>query len=76
MQHSSSFGESFEESLKRKLKISEFPELNCFWGMSIKVDSTGIRINQRKYINTVLDEYNMVDCKRVGTPGPENERLS
>ena len=44
--------------------------------MKIKVDSTGKRVNQRKYINTVLDEYNMVDCKGVGTPGPENEKLS
>ncbi len=44
--------------------------------MNIKVDSTGIRVNERKYSNTALDEYNMVDCKRVGTPGQENENLS
>ena len=59
------FGESFVELLKGKYKISEFSELNWFLRMNIKVDSTGIWVNQRKYINTVLEGYNMVDCKVV-----------
>ncbi len=44
--------------------------------MNVKIDSTGIRVNQKKYINTVLDEYNMVDCKGVGIREPENEKPS
>ncbi len=43
--------------------------------MNIKVDSTGIRVNQKKYINTVLNEYIMGNCKGVVTPRPENEKL-
>ncbi len=56
LQFDSSFGESFVEVLKEKYKISEFSKLNWFLGMNIKVDSISIRVNQRKYISTVLEE--------------------
>ena len=50
-------------------------DLNWFLGMQILRSHDKITVDQTKYIETVLQEFNMSDCKAVATPGEVNLKL-
>lgn len=35
------------------------------FGMNLTISSTGIEVNMEEYINNLLLEYGMVDCKPI-----------
>jgi hypothetical protein len=75
---SETFAIEFKKAIETRYKISEFSELHWFLGMNIAVDrqKNEIRINQKKYINNILEKHGMEDCKPVSTPAIENTKLT
>ena len=49
--------------------------LNWFLGMQILRSHDKITVDQKNYIETVLQQFNMSDCKAVATPGEVNLKL-
>ena len=51
---------------------------NDILGMEIKIDLTKrkLRLNQRKYVETILQRFNMQDSKPVKVPIPIGVKLS
>ncbi|CAB4026634.1 Hypothetical predicted protein [Paramuricea clavata] len=56
-------------------KMDDRGDLNWFLGMQILRLHDKITVDQTKYIETVLQEFNMSDCKAVATPGEVNLKL-
>lgn len=48
---------------------------NCV-GINIVKGKDFIELNQRKYIEKILDRFGMTDCKPVKTPCDVNQKLS
>ena len=42
--------------------------LHCFLGMQILRSEDKITVDQEKYIESVLGQFNMSDCKPMATP--------
>ncbi|CAB4034655.1 Hypothetical predicted protein [Paramuricea clavata] len=61
--------------LNENFKMDDRGDLNCFLGMQILRSHDKITVDQTKYIETVLQEFNMSDCKAVATPGEVNLKL-
>ena len=67
------FGESekvvkdFLARLGEHLDIT-FKPLSCFLGMQIERIQNGLFIHQRKYIDEILEKFQMSDCKPMSTP--------
>jgi hypothetical protein len=51
---------------------------NFILGMEIKRDQTNMKLwlNQRKYVKTILQRFNMQECKPVRVPIPVGVKLS
>ena len=61
--------------LNENFKMDDRGVLNWFLGMQILQSHDKITVDQRKYIETVLQQFNMSDCKAVATPGEVNLKL-
>ncbi|CAB3978840.1 Hypothetical predicted protein [Paramuricea clavata] len=61
--------------LNENFKMDDRGDLNWFLGMQILRSHDKITVDQTKYIETVLQEFNMSDCKAVATPGEVNLKL-
>ena len=61
--------------LNENFKMDDRGDLNWFLGMQILRSHDKITVDQTKYIETVLQEFNMSDCKVVATPGEVNLKL-
>ncbi|CAB4033849.1 Hypothetical predicted protein [Paramuricea clavata] len=61
--------------LNENFKMDDRGDLNWFLGMQILLSHDKITVDQTKYIETVLQEFNMSDCKAVATPGEVNLKL-
>jgi hypothetical protein len=72
------FGDEFKKAVETRYKVSDFGELNWFLGMNITIDKEKkeIRVNQKRYINSLLEKYGMTECKPVATPAIENTKLT
>lgn len=58
----------FIESLKKDLQITSGP-LSYFLGLQIEVNKEGdVHVHQTKYVEQVLERFNMSDCKPISTP--------
>ena len=49
--------------------------LHWFLGMQILRSENMITIDQERYIESVLEQFNMSDCKPMATPGEVNVKL-
>ncbi len=49
--------------------------LHWFLGMQILRSEDKITVDQKKYIESVLSQFNMSDCKPMATPGEINLKL-
>ena len=56
-------------------KMDDRGVLNWFLGMQMLRSNDKITVDQKKYIETVLQEFNMSECKAVATPGEVNLKL-
>ena len=61
--------------LNENFKMDDRGALNWFLGMQILRSHDKITVDQKKYIETVLQQFNMSDCKAVATPGEVNLKL-
>ncbi|KAI3715360.1 hypothetical protein L6452_22340 [Arctium lappa] len=59
---------NFSNLMVSRFQMSMMGEMNFFLGLQVKQLSTGIFINQSKYILDILRKYKMEDCKSIGTP--------
>ena len=64
-----------KSQLNENFKMDDRGDLNWFLGMQILRSHDKITVDQTKYIETVLQEFNMSDCKAVATPGEVNLKL-
>ncbi|KAI3720023.1 hypothetical protein L6452_20930 [Arctium lappa] len=59
---------NFANLMVSRFQMSMMGEMNFFLGLQVKQFSTGIFINQSKYILDILRKFKMEDCKPIGTP--------
>ncbi|KAI3747844.1 hypothetical protein L6452_10529 [Arctium lappa] len=59
---------NFSNLMVSRFQISMMGEMNFFLGLQVKQLSTGIFIDQSKYILDILRKYKMENCKSIGTP--------
>ncbi|KAI3758803.1 hypothetical protein L6452_06375 [Arctium lappa] len=59
---------NFSNLMVSRFQMSMMGEMNFFLGLQVKQFSTGIFINQSKYILDILRKYKMENCKPIGTP--------
>lgn len=57
-----------KKDLSKYFSLKDLGLLKCYLGLQIEYDSESIKINQRNYILSLLDKFNMKDCKTVDTP--------
>ena len=51
-----------KQALYRNFRMTDLGELKWFLGISFSVTSNCIEMNQSKYIEKILDKFNMTDC--------------
>ncbi|KAI3669692.1 hypothetical protein L6452_41032 [Arctium lappa] len=59
---------NFANLMVSRFQMSMMGEINFFLGLQVKQFSTGIFINQSKYILDILRKFKMENCKPIGTP--------
>ncbi|GJU09497.1 ribonuclease H-like domain-containing protein [Tanacetum coccineum] len=62
----------FKKFLSYKFKIKDLGELKYFLGIEVLKTKTGLCLNQRKYCLELLHEFDLLACRPVVTPLPEN----
>jgi hypothetical protein len=64
--------------LSSKFDIKDLGDSNFILGMEIKRDQKKRKLwlNQRKYVETILQRFNMQECKPVKVPIPIGVKLS
>jgi hypothetical protein len=60
--------ERFLQHLKKSLKIDKFDKIHHMLGMKITHTEDQVKISQEHYIDSILEKYNMKDCKPVNSP--------
>jgi hypothetical protein len=60
----------FIDYLKSKFEVSDKGSIEEFLGLSIDYnrDRGEMKIDQTRYINSLFDKFNMIDCKPVQSP--------
>jgi hypothetical protein len=58
----------FKENMKSKFRMMDFGEISYFLGISFKQGNGVIKMNQKIYIQKILDRFGMSDCKPRTTP--------
>ena len=61
--------------LKDNFKMDDRGTLHWFLGMQILRSENMITIDQERYIESVVEQFNMSDCKPMATPGEVNLKL-
>lgn len=58
----------FKLEMMKTFEMSDLGELNYFLGLQFKQEPDGIFIKQKNYIENLLQQLNMKNCKLVSTP--------
>ena len=56
----------------RRIKMDDWGELHWYLGMRILRSEDKIIVDQEKYVENLLDQFNMINCKPKATPGEVN----
>ena len=67
--------DKLKSSLESKFKKDDRGDLEWFLGMRILKTEKGINIDQEKYTQNILEQFNMQDCKPSKTPAENNLKL-
>ncbi|GKB82603.1 cytokinin dehydrogenase 3-like protein [Tanacetum coccineum] len=67
--------EDFKNEMMQKYEISDLGLLNNFPRMKIYQDDGGVFICQEKYVEKILKNFDMLECKSKDTPLVINEKL-
>ena len=68
--------EQFKNRLKAVFEMIDLGMLSYFLGMEFVYTDQGIILHQRKYINEVLNRFNMNQCNGVRVPAARNLKLT
>eukprot|EP00253_Pinus_taeda_P035760 PITA_35760 len=68
--------ENFKAVMKEEFEMTDMGLLRYFLGIEVDQNKNGILISQVKYVNEVLDRFNMKECKEVITPTVMGLKLS
>ncbi|CAG9104628.1 unnamed protein product [Plutella xylostella] len=60
--------EKLKEELMRTFEMRDLGRANHILGMNLRQEENKITLDQKNYIIKVLEQFNMSDCKPVGTP--------
>eukprot|EP00253_Pinus_taeda_P029617 PITA_29617 len=66
----------FEKFMKEEFEMTDMGLLRYFLGIEVDQNENGIFISQEKYVNKVLDRFNMQECKAAITPTVIGLKLS
>jgi len=58
----------FKQSLCQNFRMTDLGKLNWFLGMSFVSGKDNIEVNQTKYVEKILDRFNMSDCYARNIP--------
>ncbi len=58
----------FKENMKCEFRMKDLGEISFFLGIDFKRENGVIKMNQKRYIQKILDRFNMSDCKPRTTP--------
>ncbi len=67
--------DAIKSMLKGNLKMDDRGILHWFLGVQILRSEEKIAVDQEKYIESVLSQFNMCGCKPMATPGEINLKL-
>ncbi len=67
--------DAIKSMLKENFKMDDRGTLHWFLGIQILRSEGKITVDQEKYIESVLCQFNMSDCKPMATPGEINLKL-
>lgn len=65
-----------KKALNTSFKMKDLGTAKCCLGINIKQSNGKIELDQKNYINKVLERFNMKDCKPISTPSDLNQKLS
>eukprot|EP00253_Pinus_taeda_P026288 PITA_26288 len=68
--------ENFKAVMKEEFKMTDMGLLRYFLGIEVKQNGNGIFISQAKYVNELLQRFNMQDNKATMTPTVMGLKLS
>ncbi|XP_061360745.1 secreted RxLR effector protein 161-like [Gastrolobium bilobum] len=60
--------EEFKKSMMNEFEMTDLGMMHYFLGISVAQSSDGIFISQNKYVEDILDRFQMKDCNPVHTP--------
>ena len=60
--------ENFKSVMKDEFEMTDMGLLRYFLGIEVEKNENNIFISQAKYVNEVLERFNMQDCKAAITP--------
>lgn len=60
--------EDFKSDMKNTFEMSNLGVLNYFLGLEVKQERDGIFVTQKKYVEDLLEEFNLIHCKAAATP--------
>ncbi|KAG6513295.1 hypothetical protein ZIOFF_023613 [Zingiber officinale] len=60
--------QEFKKSMMVEFEMSDLGMMHYFLGMEVVQSTTGIFISQKKYVQEILDMFQMKDCNLVSTP--------
>ncbi|XP_068336434.1 uncharacterized mitochondrial protein AtMg00810-like [Pyrus communis] len=66
----------FKTEMMRQYEMTDLGLLHHFLGLCAIQTDTCIFFHQKKYAKTLLDKFDLKDCKSVATPLAINEKLS
>ncbi|OIT39224.1 putative mitochondrial protein, partial [Nicotiana attenuata] len=67
---------NFKQEMMQAFEMTDLGLMSYFLGMEIKQGQNEVFICQKKYAKEILKKFNMEDCKEMGTPMNQKEKLS
>ncbi|UYV72862.1 hypothetical protein LAZ67_10001017 [Cordylochernes scorpioides] len=64
------------EIFKQEFNAKDLGKVTNFLGMEISRESGKVMIKQTKFINKILEKFNMTECKKVDTPMEQTFKLN
>ena len=68
--------EDFKKAMMSEYEMTDLGAMKYFLGMQVKQSPGRIFLSQEKYVEDMLKNFNMSDCKPMTTPMATNEKLS
>ena len=62
-------------SLQSEFEMTDMGLLHFFLGLEIWQDQSGIFISQKRYVQELLQVFDMQDCRPISTPMDPNQKL-